>query len=146
MAKSFNLFILTLIGFGIFLTTGVLRPAEAQAWDLITGRVKTLVEVDGKIKLKVVTNSQLNKSQETASSDITDQETIDFEVPREELPPFLKEGDLIRIWQKSDNRLKSVRISYSRGYDPTGVRSRLSGRGRHSGGGRGGGKGGNGGH
>ncbi len=107
-----------------------------------------MVEVDGKVHLRVLTtNSQVNKSLEVTSADAS-QTTIDLEVPRQELPPRLKEGDLIRIWKRNDNPSKPVRISYGRGYDPTGVRSRLSGRGRRSGGGRGGGggKGGHGGH
>ena len=146
MAKSFNIFILTLIGVSILLFTGVLRPNEARAWDLLTGRVKTMIELDGKVQLTVITDSQLESSQKSTSSETSTQTTINLEVPRDELPPRLKEGDLIRIWQQSDNQLKPVRISYSRGYDPTGVRSRLSGRGRLSGTGRGGGKGGHGGH
>ena len=106
-----------------------------------------MVEIDGKVQLTVITDSQADKSQESTSAKIS-QTTIDLEVPRQELPPRLKEGDFIRIWKQNDNPSKTVRISYGRGHDPTGVRSRLSGRGRHSGGGRGGGggKGGHGGH
>ena len=126
-----------------FLDAG--RPDEVQAWELVCGRINTMVEVDGKIHLTVITASKVDESQESTPSNIL-QTTIELEVPRQELPPRLKEGDIIRIWKQSDNPSKPVRISYSRGYDPTGVRSRLSGRGRRSGGGRGGGKGGHGGH
>ena len=131
-----------------FLDAG--RPNQAQAWELVCGRISTMVEVDGKVQLTVITDSQADKSQESTPTNIS-QTTINLEVPRQDLPPRLKEGDLIRIWQQNDNSSKSVRISYGRGYDPTGVRSRLSGRGRRTGGGRGGnggggGKGGHGGH
>ncbi len=146
MAKSFNILILTLIGAGIifFLDAGL--PNKARAWELVTGRISTMVEVNGKVQLTVLTDSQADESQESTSSNISTQTTIDLEVPRQELPPRLKEGDLIRIWRQNDNSLKPLRISYSRGYDPTGVRSRLSSRGRRSGRGRGGGNGGHGGH
>ncbi len=125
-----------------FLDAG--RPNQARAWELVCGRIRTMVEVNGKIHLTVITNSQADKSQESTAAKIS-QTTIDLEVPHQELPPRLKEGDLIRIWKQNDNPSKTVRISYGRGYDPTGVRSRLSGRGRRSGGGRSGGKGGHGG-
>ncbi len=144
MARSFNILILTLIGAGILFLLDAGRPNQARAWELVCGRISTMVEVNGKVQLTVLTDSQADKSQESTSSKIS-QTTIDLEVPRQELPPRLKEGDLIRIWKQNDNPSKPVRISYGRGYDPTGVRSRLSGRGRRSGGGRGGGKGGHGG-
>ena len=147
MARSFNILILTLIGAGMLFFLDAGRPNQAQAWELVCGRISTMVEVDGKVQLTVITDSQADKSQESTSSNIS-QKTINLEVPRQDLPPRLKEGDLVRIWQKNDNSSKPVRISYGRGYDPTGVRSRLSGRGQRSGGGRGGGggKGGHGGH
>ncbi|MEA1921683.1 MAG: hypothetical protein U9N63_03425 [Pseudomonadota bacterium] len=125
-----------------FLDAG--QPNQARAWELVCGRISTMVEVNGKIHLTVITDSQTAKSPESTSAKIS-QTTIDLEIPRQELPSRLKEGDLIRIWKQNDNPSKTVRISYGRGYDPTGVRSRLSGRGRRSGGGRGGGKGGHGG-
>lgn len=143
MAKSFNILILTLIGAGILLCLDALRPGEARAWELVTGRISTMVESNGKVHLTVLTDSQSNDS---PNSNLSTQTTIDLEVPREELPPRLKEGDHIRIWNQIDNPHKPLRISYSRGYDPTGVRSRLSGRGRRSGSGHSGGKGGHGGH
>ena len=146
MARSFNIFILTLIGAGILFSLDAWQPDKARAWELITGRINTMVEVDGMVHLSILTDSQPNESQLSISSNISTQTTIDLEVPRQELPPRLKEGDLIRIWTQSDNPYKPVRISYSRGYDPTGVRSRLSSRGRRSGSGRGGGNGGNGGN
>ena len=146
MARSFNILILTLIGAGIILFLDAGRPNQARAWELMTGRITTMIEVNGKIHLTVLTNSQSNDSPKPAPSNLPAQTTIDLEVPRAELPPRLKEGDLIRIWKQSDNQHKPLRISYSRGYDPTGVRSRLSGRGRRSGSGRSGGKGGHGGH
>ncbi|RLB71943.1 MAG: hypothetical protein DRH03_05290 [Deltaproteobacteria bacterium] len=121
------------------------QPNQARAWELVCGRISTMAEVNGKIHLTVITDSKAAQSQESTSAKIS-QTTIDLEVLRQELPPRLKEGDLIRIWKQNDNPSKTVRISYGRGYDPTGVRSRLSGRGRRSGGGggRGGGKGGGG--
>ena len=97
------------------------------------------------VHLTVLTDSQPDESQKSVTSDISIKTTINLEVPSAELPPRLKEGDLIRIWRESDNQLKPLRISYSRGYDPTGVRSRLSGRGLRSSAGRSGGKGGHGG-
>ncbi|MEA3334226.1 MAG: hypothetical protein U9Q58_11620 [Pseudomonadota bacterium] len=121
------------------------QPNQARAWELVTGRISSMIEVNGNIHLTVLTDSQAEKSQESTSSN-TAQTTLDLKVPRQELPPRLKEGDLIRIWQRDDNPAKPVRISYGRGYDPTGVRSRLSGRSRRSGGGHGGGGGGKGGH
>ncbi|MEA3347829.1 MAG: hypothetical protein U9Q39_02075, partial [Pseudomonadota bacterium] len=147
MAKSFNILILTLIGAGMLFFLDAGRPNQAQAWELVTGRISSMVEVNDKIHLTVITGSKAAKSQESTVAQIS-QTTIDLEVPRQELPPRLKEGDLVRVWKQSDNPSKPVRISYGRGYDPTGVRSRLSGRGRRSGGGRsgGGGKGGHGGH
>ena len=146
MARSFNILILTLIGAGILLFLDAGRPNKARAWEVVTGRITTMLEVNGKIHLTVLTDSQSNDSSEPTPSNLSAQTTINLEVPREELPPRLKEGDLIRIWKQSDNQHKPLRISYSRGYDPTGVRSRLSGRGRRSGSGRSGGKGGHGGH
>ena len=145
MAKSFNIFILMLIGVALLLGTDFLRPQEANAWELVTGRIKNLVEVNGKVQLTVITDPQPEENQTSTTSEISPQAAIDLELPKEERPPRLKEGDLIRIWQHSDQQLNPVRISYSRGYDPTGVRSRLSGRGRLSGSGRGAGKGGHGG-
>ena len=147
MARSFNILILSLIGAGILFFLDAGRPNQARAWELVCGRISSMVEVNGKVQLTVITNSQAEKNQESTSSN-SSQTTIELEVPRQELPPRLKEGDLIRIWKHNDNPSKTVRISYGQGYDPTGVRSRLSGRGRRSGGGRsgGGGKGGHGGH
>ena len=145
MARSFNILILTLIGAGIILFLDAGRPNDARAWELVTGRISKMVEVNGKIQLTVLTDPQANDDHKSTTSNILTQTTIDLEVPRDELPPRLKEGDLIRIWRQSDNQLKPLRISYSRGYDPTGVRSRLSGRGRRSSASRGGGKGGHGG-
>ncbi|MCK5540410.1 MAG: hypothetical protein KAI69_05730 [Deltaproteobacteria bacterium] len=119
-------------------------PHQARAWELVTGRISTMVELDGKVHLTVITDSQADKGPTSTKISPT---TIDLEVPHQELPPRLKEGDFIRIWQQNDNPSKPVRISYGRGSDPTGVRSRLSGRSRRSGGGGGGGgKGGHSGH
>ncbi len=146
MAKSFNILILTLIGVASLLLAGVLSPDAAQAWELVTGRVESMTEVNGNIHLTVLTDSNSEETQTSANPKPLNQTIINFEVPPEDLPKRLKEGDLIRIWQHSDKQLKPVRISYSRGYDPTGVRSRLSGRGQLSSRGGGGGKGGHGGH
>ena len=74
--------------------------------------------------------------------------TVSLEIENSNVPPRLKQGDHIRVWRYPDNPQKTWRISFGRGHDPTGVRSRLCG-GRRSGGRgsrRGGGKGGHGGH
>ncbi|MCD6269066.1 MAG: hypothetical protein J7J71_02910, partial [Deltaproteobacteria bacterium] len=85
------------------------QPNQARAWELVTGRISSMVEVDGKVHLRVLTtNSQVNKSLEVTYADAS-QTTIDLEVPRQELPPRLKEGDLIRIWKRNDNPSKPVR-------------------------------------
>lgn len=135
------------MGVVILLCPGALRPDEARAWELATGRIKTMVESNGKVLLTVLIDSRSKDSQSPATTkEITTPSAIDLEIPREELPPRLKEGDLIRIWNQIDNPHKPVRISYSRGYDPTGVRSRLSGRSRRTGTNRSSGKGSHGGH
>ncbi|MBN2810044.1 MAG: hypothetical protein JXR80_11180 [Deltaproteobacteria bacterium] len=127
---------------------GGVRPNEAAAWELLSGQVKTMVAVGDKIHLTILTEPQTEVkagADDPFSAKAEIPSTLDFEVLREELPPRLQEGDFVRIWQAGDNQLTPIRITSSRGYDPTGVRARLSGRGRLSGASRGSGKGGHGG-
>ena len=162
MANSTKIFILILLITGLVCSLILLPATETRAWEIVTGRVSSMLTVDDKIRLTVLLDGQTAKTDTTtenlqsATSETTVKNTQDasatnsitFEVESRNLPPQLKEGDYIRIWSKPGSRLKPWRISSNRGHDPTGVRSRLHGRGRHSGrnSGRSGGKGGHGGH
>ncbi len=162
MANSSKIFILILLVTGLVCGLILLPANSAQAWEVVTGRISSMQAVGEKVRLTVLLDTQ------TAATDIATEEqqaktgkttlksdqsnsatnSINLEVESRNLPPRLKKGDYIRIWSKPGSLQKPWRISTSRGHDPTGVRSRLHGRGRHSGGnsGRSGGKGGHGGH
>ncbi len=161
MANSTKILILNLLASGLVCLI-LLSATQARAWEVVTGRVRSMLTVGDKIRLTVLLDEQSaetdsageNRQSTTSETTIkTTQDTptgnaVTFEVESKNLPPRLKEGDNIRIWSKPDSPRKPWRISTNRGHDPTGVRSRLHGRGRHSGknSGRGGGKGGHGGH
>ncbi len=161
MANSSKIFILILLLSSLVCSLILFPTTEAKAWEVITGRISSIQAVGEKTQLTILLNSQNSEmltpagqqaeNDKTASKTDADQATansIDLEIETRDLPPQLKKGDYIRIWSKPDNQLKPWRISSSRGHDPTGVRSRLQGRGRHGGrsAGRSGGKGGHGGH
>ncbi len=162
MANSSKIFILTLFLTWLACCLSLIPAAKTHAWEVVTGRISTMHTVGDKIQLTVLLDSPTTKTDTTAVDPRLEtiqntQETgtenpavnsLNLEIESRDLPPQLKEGDYIRIWSKPDNPQKPWRISSSRGHDPTGVRSRLKGRGRLSGrgSGHGGGKGGHGGH
>ena len=162
MANSTKIFILILLVTGLVCSLILLPATETRAWEVVTGQVSSMLTVGDKIRLTVLLDGQTAKTDTTTenlqstTSETTSKSTQDapatnsitLEVESRNLPPQLKEGDYIRIWSKPGSLQKPWRISSSRGHDPTGVRSRLHGRGRQSGGnsGRSGGKGGHGGH
>ena len=162
MANSSKIFILILLLTGLVCSLILLPATETRAWEVVTGRGNSMQAVSDKIRLTVILDAQTAKigtaaedpqattSETTAKTaqDAPATSSITLEVESRSLPPQLKEGDYIRIWSKPGSLQKPWRISTSRSHDPTGVRSRLHGRGRQSGGnsGRGGGKGGHGGH
>ena len=161
MANSSKIFILILLVAGLACSLVLIPAAETHAWEVMTGRISTMHTVGEKTQLTVLLGAQ---STETEAASVDSQpetngssketatgnpaaNSLDLEIASRDLPPQLKKGDYIRIWSKPDSPQKPWRISSSRGHDPTGVRSRLKGRGRHSGRGSGrGGKGGHGGH
>ncbi len=162
MANSSKIFILTLFVTWLVCSLILIPAAETHAWEVMAGRISSMQTVGDKIQLTVLLDASTTKT-DTATVDPkletskntreTDTEnpavnSFNLEIESRNLPPQLKEGDYIRIWRKPDNPQKPWRISSSHGHDPTGVRSRLKGRGRLSGrgSGRGGGKGGHSGH
>jgi len=161
MANPSKIFILTLLATcSVYLV--LIPAAETRAWEVMTGRISSMQTVGDKIQLTILLDSQTTATETTAAEDKvenrrnprkTNTETpvtnsLNLEIESRNLPPQLKEGDHIRIWSKPGCPRQPWRISCRRGHDPTGVRSRLKGRGRHfgRGSGRGGGKGGHGGH
>jgi hypothetical protein len=132
MARTFKILILI---FPVLLFPALL---PASAWELKTGRltnIETLVDCV-RLTIKRSANSTSGNPAKTLMT---------IEIPETELPEELKKGDLIRIWSNTKAQKTVFRITPLRGYDPTGVRSRLQRRGHRFAGGHGG-KGGNGGH
>jgi len=162
MANSSKIFILTLFVTWLVCSLILIPAAKTHAWEVMTGRISSMHTVGDKIQLTVLLDSQTaateittvdpkletGKNTRDTGTENPEPNSLNLEIESRNLPPQLKKGDYIRIWTKPDNPQKPWRISSSRGHDPTGVRSRLKGRGRHSGrgSGRGSGKGGHGGH
>ena len=112
------------------------HPARARGWELVTGRIQSLVREGNQLTLTL----EPDKASGLKSSPIT------LEVPAEACSGELKKGTQVRIWSKTKGSGATVyKISASRGCDPTGVRLRLRKHG-HRFGGRRGGRGGHGGH
>ena len=145
---------------GITLSLIFIPTAETMAWDVVTGQISSIHKIGNKSRLTVLLDSHSRKIEATsvdsqpkttgspakATTTKSKANSIDLEIDNQDLPPQLKKGDHIRIWSKPDRPQKPWRISKSLGHDPTGVRSRLKGRGRHSGGRGSGHGGGHGGH
>jgi len=162
MANPVKIFLLVLSGLGLLFCILILMPAtQALAWEVVTGRVSSMTKQGDKVQLTVLldapvaakstsTETQPQTAGRSISKSVSDNSanSIDLELKSNNLPPRLKPGDNIRIWKHPDNPQKTWRISFGRGHDPTGVRSRLCRCGNKPGRGsrRGGGKGGHGGH
>ncbi|MCK5681314.1 hypothetical protein KAI46_10945 [bacterium] len=152
MANTSKILILALLGVGILFSPIFMPAAESLAWDVVTGQVSSIFKLGTKVRLTVLLDAQPGKESTKITpappNNDSPATTLELEIFSVNLPPRLKTGDYIRIWTHPDNPQTSWRISRSRSHDPTGVRSRLQGRGGQSGrkSGRGGGKGGHGGH
>ncbi len=135
MERFSEFFLLTAAAVVLLLAALPAPPARAQEWQLVTGRVETLVRGEKYIELTLKPDSGTGKTP-----------PVNLEIPVADCPGPLKAGDHVRIWNKTTGSGRTVyRISTNRRCDATGVRQRLRRHGHRSGGRRGGG-GGHGGH